>query len=457
LPGRCFASVTAEFQIISLLHCFGLAAQGLFLDSFSFSFGVPEWIQRMARKFSKSSQSKKSAPKKAVRPVVSKPKPLSKATSKKGGKTVVKKAPSKPLPKAASKASAKADFSKSPFNASLKPAEKIHFLREMLRIRRFEQQALKYYNQGIMGGFLHLYIGQESVAVGTASLMNGKDEIITAYRDHGHALAVGMGMNECMAELFGKGTGCSKGKGGSMHFFAPDKHYWGGHGIVAGQTPLGLGLAFALKYKGIKGCAVAFLGDGAVNQGVYSECLNIAALWDLPIVFVIENNGYSMGTSLERSSALRHSLASRAEGFDVDWALCGGFDLYELRAGLGAAMERARNESKPMVLEVSTYRYYGHSVADANAKKYRSSEEIELYKAKHDPITLWQNQLLSEKVITQAGIDKIDAEAKAEAAAAAEFGIASPWPTEESIFEDIYHEVDHQTEAGQTGRHFFSE
>ena len=411
----------------------------------------------MARKFSKSSQSKKSAPKKAVRPVVSKPKPLSKATSKKGGKTVVKKDPSKPLPKAASKASAKADFSKSPFNASLKPAEKIHFLREMLRIRRFEQQALKYYNQGIMGGFLHLYIGQESVAVGTASLMNGKDEIITAYRDHGHALAVGMGMNECMAELFGKGTGCSKGKGGSMHFFAPDKHYWGGHGIVAGQTPLGLGLAFALKYKGIKGCAVAFLGDGAVNQGVYSECLNIAALWDLPIVFVIENNGYSMGTSLERSSALRHSLASRAEGFDVDWALCGGFDLYELRAGLGAAMERARNESKPMVLEVSTYRYYGHSVADANAKKYRSSEEIELYKAKHDPITLWQNQLLSEKVITQAGIDKIDAEAKAEAAAAAEFGIASPWPTEESIFEDIYHEVDHQTEAGQTGRHFFSE
>jgi pyruvate dehydrogenase E1 component alpha subunit len=242
-----------------------------------------------------------------------------------------------------------------------------------------------------------------------------------------------------------------------MHFFAPDKHYWGGHGIVAGQTPLGLGLAFAIKYKKINGCAVAFLGDGAVNQGVFSECLNMAALWDLPIVYVIENNGYSMGTSLERSSAVNGSLAKRAEGFCVEWATCEGFDLYELRANLGAAMERARKESKPMVLEVSTYRYYGHSVADANAKKYRAPEEIELYKSDYDPITRWQNQLLKEKTVTQAQIEKIDDEAKAEAAAAVEFGIASPWPSEESIFEDIYHEVDHKTEAGQTGRFFFSE
>jgi len=349
------------------------------------------------------------------------------------------------------------DFSKDPINASLTSDEKIGYLREMLRIRRFEQQALKYYNQGIMGGFLHLYIGQESVAVGTASLMNGHDEIITAYRDHGHALVVGMGMNECMAELFGKATGCSKGKGGSMHFFAPDKHYWGGHGIVGGQTALGLGLAFALKYKGIKGCAVTFLGDGAVNQGIYSECLNMAALFELPIVFVIENNGYSMGTSLARSSAVNQYLASRAEGFCVDWSACGGFELYELRASLGAVMEKAREKSRPHVLEVSTYRYYGHSVADANAKKYRSAEEIERYKAEYDPITLWEKQLLAEKVITEEGIAKIDDEAKAEAAAAADFGIKSPWPSEESIFQDIYYEVDHQTEAGQTGRHFFSE
>ena len=164
-----------------------------------------------------------------------------------------------------------------------------------------------------------------------------------------------------------------------------------------------------------------------------------------------------MGTSLERSSAIKHSLASRAEGFNVDWALCGGFHLYELRAGLNEAMVKARKQSKPTVLEVSTYRYYGHSVADANAKKYRSPEEIEKYKTEFDPITLWEKQLLAEKVITEEGIAAIDAEAKAEAAAAAEFGINSPWPSEESIFEDIYFEVDHHTEAGQTGRHFFSE
>ena len=416
---------------------------------------ITKKVTKAPAKPAKKAPAKKAAPKKSdVKAVAAKkPAPLSKAPkAAKVTKAVVK--PAAPVSKV-SKTST--DWSKDPFNAKLKPAEKIGFLREMLRIRRFEQQALKHYNNGAMGGFLHLYIGQESVAVGTASLMNGKDEIITAYRDHGHALAVGMGMDECMAELFGKGTGCSKGKGGSMHFFAPDKHYWGGHGIVGGQAPLGMGLAFALKYKGLKGCAVAFLGDGAVNQGVFSECLNMAALFELPVVFVIENNGYSMGTSLERSSAIRHSLASRAEGFDVDWSLCGGFDLYELRANLGAVMEKARTKFRPHVLEVSTYRYYGHSVADANAKKYRSPEEIERYKTEFDPITLWEKQLLKEKLITEAGIEKINAEAKAEAAAAADFAIASPWPSEESIFEDIYHEVDHQTEAGQTGRHFFSE
>ena len=349
------------------------------------------------------------------------------------------------------------DYSLNPFNARLTPPEKIRLLREMLRIRRFEQQALKHYNNGDIGGFLHLYIGEESVAVGAVSLMSGQDEIITTYRDHGHALAVGMGMNECMAELFGKQTGCSKGKGGSLHFFAPEKHYWGGHGIVGGQTPLGMGLAFALKYKDIKGCALTFLGDGAVNQGIFSECLNMASLFGLPVVFVIENNGYSMGTSLARSSALHGSLASRAEGFCVDWSTCGGFELYELRAHLGPIMEKARTQCRPHVLEVATYRYYGHSVADANAKKYRSPEEIERYKTEFDPITLWGNQLLKEKVITKEEIQTIDDEAQAEAVAAVEFAIASPWPSGESIFQNIYHEVDHQTTAGLTGRHFFSE
>lgn len=259
-----------------------------------------------------------------------------------------------------------------------------------------------------------------------------------------------------MAELFGKATGCSKGKGGSMHFFAPDKHYWGGHGIVGGQIPLGLGLAFALKYKKIPGCALAFLGDGAVNQGVFSESLNLASLWDLPIVIIIENNGYSMGTSLERSSSIKNYLAERAEGFNMAWDTANGSNFYELRAKLHAAMERARHESKPLLLEVSTYRYYGHSVADANAKKYRTAAEIETYKANHDPIILWQQQLLEEKILTEAAIAEIDEAAKQEAAAAAAFAEASPWPDRESIFTDVYSEVDQGTEAGRTGTHFFS-
>ena len=168
-------------------------------------------------------------------------------------------------------ASTPVDYAKAPVNAGLSSEEKVSLLEKMVRIRRFEQISLKFYSQGKMGGFLHLYIGQESVAVGTVSLMGDHDHVITAYRDHGHALAVGMGMNECMAELFGKATGCSKGKGGSMHFFAPDKNYWGGHGIVGGQTPLGLGLAYGIKYKGLKGAALCFLGDGAVNQGCFYE------------------------------------------------------------------------------------------------------------------------------------------------------------------------------------------
>lgn len=337
-----------------------------------------------------------------------------------------------------------------PINQALSSEQKIAALREMLRIRRFEQFALKSYNQGKMGGFLHLYIGQESVAVAAASLMNGHDEMITAYRDHGHALAVGMGMEECMAELFGKATGCSKGKGGSMHFFAPDKHYWGGHGIVGGQVPLGLGLAFALKYKNLPGCALCFLGDGAINQGPVSESLNMASLLDIPLVVIIENNGYSMGTSLARSSSIKNYLAERAEGFGMAWDTANGSHFYELRAKLHAAMERARKESKPLLLEVDTYRYYGHSVADANAKKYRTAEEIENYKANHDPITLWQQQLLAENVVTEAMIEELDEAAKQEATAAVDFAEASPWPDPSSIFDDVYAQMDQ-------GTHFFSD
>ncbi len=346
---------------------------------------------------------------------------------------------------------------RAPINEAWSEEAKIHALREMLRIRRFEQQALKFYNQGKMGGFLHLYIGQESVAVGAASLMNGHDEIITAYRDHGHALAVGMSMEECMAELFGKATGCSKGKGGSMHFFAPDKHYWGGHGIVAGQVPLGLGLAFALKYRAIPGCALCFLGDGAINQGVFAESLNLAALCELPIVFLIENNGYSMGTSLERSSSMATCLAERAAGFNMDWDVVDGSHLYALRAKLHDAMEKARSASRPSLLEMTTYRYYGHSIADANHKKYRTPEEIEAYKKNHDPISSWQEQLMQEGILSQALLESLDEAAKLEAAGSVDFAEASPWPEPSTLFRDVYAEVDQGSEAGRLGRHFFSD
>ncbi len=349
------------------------------------------------------------------------------------------------------------DYAKAPVNADLTPEQKLGFLRGMLRIRRFEQASLKLYQAGKMGGFLHLYIGQESVAVGTCSLLGPNDHVITAYRDHGHALMVGMSMDECMAELLGKATGCSKGKGGSMHFFAPDKNFWGGHGIVAGQTPIGLGIAYALKYRGLKGCCLAYLGDGAINQGVFHECLNIAALWEIPVIYIIENNGYSMGTSLARSSSVKASLAERAEGYDMDWDIVNGENLYEVRAKTSVAMDRAREKFRPSILEIHTYRYYGHSVADANAKKYRKAEEIESYKKNHDPISLWQKRLVEEGVDDEETIAKIDAEAKQEAARAVKFAEDSPFPELEEIFSDVYYEVDMNTEAGRTGRHFFSD
>jgi pyruvate dehydrogenase E1 component alpha subunit len=350
------------------------------------------------------------------------------------------------------------DFANAAINRKLSAEEKVGLLRDMMRIRSFEFEANNQYqnNKGAIGGFLHLYIGQESVAVGTCSLMGDDDHLITAYRCHGHALAVGMSMNECMAELFGKATGCSKGKGGSMHFFAPDKNFWGGHGIVGGQTPLGLGLAYGIKYKGLKGAALCFLGDGAVNQGCFYESLNMAALFELPVVYVIENNKYSMGTSLERSSVIKTCLAQRGEAFCVDWAQAGGEDVYEVRAAVHTAIERAHKTSRPTILELDTYRYYGHSVADAKHKGgYRPTEEIEAYKRDHDPIELHKRRLIAESLLNEEQFEALNEAAKAEASAAAQFAEDSPLPTDAAIFEDVYFEVDRQTEAGRTGKHFF--
>ena len=358
--------------------------------------------------------------------------------------------------KAPAKGEPLTDFTGTSVNAKLTPDEKRGLYRTILGIRRFEERSLQAYNQGKIGGFLHLYIGQEAVAAGVVSLMGENDHIITAYRDHGHALAVGMTMNECMAEMFGKHTGCSKGKGGSMHFFAPDKNFWGGHGIVAGQTPLGAGLAFALKYKGLKGCCICFLGDGAVNQGSFMETLNLVSLWGIPVVFVIENNGYSMGTSLARSSA-EANLAHRADGFDIEWDVCEGHDVFEVREYANRAMTRAREEMKPFLLEIRTYRYRGHSVADANHEKYRTKEEIEEYKKNKDPINVLKAQLLADGSLTEEDAGKINLEVKSEAEAAAKFAEQSPVAPRSEIQTDVYWEVDNDTSNSLKGTYFFND
>ena len=338
------------------------------------------------------------------------------------------------------------DYSQIAINKKLKAKDKLHLYSEMVRIRRFEERSIRVYQQGKIGGFLHLYVGQEAVAVGAVSLMGENDHIITAYRDHGHALAVGMGMNECMAELTGKVTGCSKGKGGSMHFFAPDKNYWGGHGIVGGQTPLGAGLAYALKYKKIKGCCLCFMGDGAVNQGAVHESYNLASLWNLPVIYIIENNGYSMGTSQVRSSAYQGSLAQRADGYDMNWSVFNGNDIYSVRKHIHDAMELAYKKSKPSLLEVVTYRYRGHSMADPD-ETYRSKDEIKEYKEKKDPINLFRSKLLAEGVLSDEQSKEIDTAARQEADAAAAFADESPFPSEASITENIYWEEDNKSDA----------
>jgi pyruvate dehydrogenase E1 component alpha subunit len=366
---------------------------------------------------------------------------------------VSKKPTAKAEPKTSNASESAPDYAQAPINARLSRVEKIELHRKMVRIRRFEERSLRAYQAKKIGGFLHLYIGQEAVAVGCCSLMGPNDHVITAYRDHGHAMAVGMDPKPLMAEVYGKATGCSKGKGGSMHYFDPSRNFWGGHGIVGGQIPLGVGLAYGLKYRGLKGAAMAFMGDGAVNQGAVHEAYNLASLWNLPVVFVIENNGYSMGTSQARSSA--GELAQRAAGYDMQWGQCSGHDVYEVRAMMDKFLTLARDNQRPSTVEIDTYRYRGHSVADPD-NTYRSKAEVEEYRRTRDPIQLFQNKLLAEGVLDQATIDAIDTEARAEAENAAEFAEVSPFPTVDDIQKDVYWDADHPSERKSQGRLFFT-
>jgi pyruvate dehydrogenase E1 component alpha subunit len=262
-----------------------------------------------------------------------------------------------------------------------------------------------------------------------------------------------MSPNELMAEMYGKASGCSKGKGGSMHFFDPSRNFWGGHGIVGGQVPLGAGIAFALKYRGIAGACLTFMGDGAVNQGAVHETFNLAALWDLPVVFIIENNGYSMGTSQRRSSA-GPGLAQRAEAYGMEWDLCNGHELYEVREKTDRMLQLARQKSRPTVLEIITYRYRGHSVADPDST-YRTKDEIENYRRTKDPLTLIHDTLVAEGVLTAELAKEIDTAARAEADRAAEFAEASPFPAVEDILKDIYWEEDNPAHKKSRGRIVF--
>ncbi len=344
-------------------------------------------------------------------------------------------------------------FSENPINKNLTAEEKINFYRQMMEVRCFEERAVHSYQQGKIGGFCHTYNGQEAVAIGTISMMQSDDHIITAYRDHAHGLAVGMNMNECMAELYGKVTGCSKGKGGSMHFFAPDKNYWGGHAIVGGQIPLGAGIAFALKYKGTKGVCLCYMGDGAVNQGAFHEALNLAALWKLPVVFIIENNRYSMGTSEARSSSVS-PLARRALAYDMGYDTGIGNSVYEVRVKTEQAMEKARSKNVPTLLEFDTYRYRGHSMSDPD-KTYRTKDEIADYKNNQDPIMLFGSILIDEGIASEESLIDIKKESRKKAEASAKFADESPFPEIEDITKDVYWEEDNPEHKTSEGTMFF--
>ena len=348
------------------------------------------------------------------------------------------------------------EFQEHAINRSWSAERKIDLYRQMMRIRRFEQSALKSYLCGHMGGWLILSTGQESIAAGVRSLMGPLDHGISGPRGIGHAIAAGVEMGPCMAEFFGKTNGCSKGKGGAFSLYDPARHHWGCHGLAAAHTPLAAGLAFALKQKEIPGVVFCFLGDGSVNQGVYHESLNLAGLFDLPVIYIIENNGYAMGTSVARSSAFTECLARRAETYGIDWDFFSDENPYELRAKIQPAIERAREHRRPSVIEISTYRYHGFNIADPMHKRYRTPDEIEERKTR-DPMMLWGRHLVNLGILDMIGLERISRNAAMEAMAAVDFAEDGLPPLVSDISHDVYWETDHATEASRVGRHFFDD
>ena len=312
--------------------------------------------------------------------------------------------------------------------------EMLGFYRDMLLIRRFEEKAGQLYGLGLIGGFCHLYIGQEAVAVGLQSAMTvGKDSVITGYRDHGHMLLCRIAPKLVMAELTGRAAGISKGKGGSMHMFSTEHGFYGGHGIVGAQVSLGTGLAFGHKYKGDGGVCIAYFGDGASNQGQVYESFNMAELWKLPVIYVIENNQYAMGTSVARSSAESH-LYRRGESFRIPGIEVDGMDALAVRGAAEVAFEWTRGGNGPIILEMKTYRYRGHSMSDP--AKYRSREEVQAVRDKSDPIEGLKKEL-EAMGITEDDLKAVDKEIRGIVAEAADFAEQSPEPDPSELYTDI--------------------
>jgi len=318
---------------------------------------------------------------------------------------------------------------------NLDKSQIIEAYRQMLLIRRFEEASSRLYMQGKIRGFLHLYIGQEAVAVGAIPALNADDYVISHYRDHGHALARGMDPNVVMAELFGKATGSSGGKGGSMHLFDSTRNFMGGYAIVGGQLPIAVGLALAIKYRKESRVVLCFFGDGAVNEGEFHESLNLASLWKLPVVFFLENNLYGMGTSVERTHAGGKDIYLAAEPYKIPAAQIDGMDLLAVREATVEALARIRADSGPVFLEAMTYRFRGHSLADP--EEYRNDSEVAEWTDK-DPIELFKKMSIKNGVLAEVEIDEIGEEVERAVREAVEFAEASPVPDLDTIFDNVY-------------------
>ncbi len=342
----------------------------------------------------------------------------------------------KPAAAKATEGPAPADHNQPPGAAS--KAEMLGWYKDMLLIRRFEERAGQLYGMGLIGGFCHLYIGQEAIAVGMQSIARDGDEVITGYREHGHMLAAGMDPNAVLSELTGRATGSARGKGGSMHMFSVEKGFFGGNGIVGAQVPLGTGLAFANWYRGDGRVSYTYFGDGAANQGQVYEAFNMAELWKLPVVYVIENNQYAMGTSVERASSQTH-LFRRGESFNIPGEEVDGMDIEAVREAGARAAEHARSGKGPYILEMKTYRYRGHSMSDP--AKYRTREEVDEVRKTRDPIDHLRDKLEARGFADEAALKAIDAEVKKIVADAAEFARTAPEPDLKELYTDVYAEA----------------